>query len=148
MNDIDLTQFSGETLIDVTGFSVDSDEVKFFFDDGTALRLYHVGDCCESVAVSHVYGSPSNFIGKKISSIQKEINPPWHEIDGEDYESFTVTAYTISFRRLTLKLRVIFLGVSNGYYWEGVDEAVLNGLKPLPKAVPKEEQSSAPQYDI
>lgn len=44
----------GKTITNISGLSVDSDEVIFECSDGTRYKMFHERDCCESVSFEQI----------------------------------------------------------------------------------------------
>ena len=59
----DLKIMEGATIVEITGAEEDNDEVIFTLDNGYAVKLHHVQDCCESVYIADVIGDPEDLIG-------------------------------------------------------------------------------------
>ena len=117
---MDLTPLSrliGATVREVTGATRESEEVRIVTDRGT-LRLWHQGQCCESVSVEDVTGDPADLVGGVVSLAEERDSGPMPE-GHEPGESETWTFYEIRTTRGDLTLR--WLGTSNGYYSESVD---------------------------
>lgn len=104
----------GKTVAAVEGAAKDSGEITFRLTDGSAYRMFHYQDCCESVAVADITGNVSDIIGAEILMADESSN------SGEtgDYESYTWTFY--KFGTINGYLDIRWLGSSNGYYSESV----------------------------
>ena len=90
------------------------DEIIFYCTDGTAYRMYHEQDCCESVTIDDICGDIELLIGKPISFAREATNSG----DTEDDDSFTYTFYHIA--NLNTYVTIRWYGESNGYYSESV----------------------------
>lgn len=105
----------GCTMAEVHGAAGD-DEMLFVSDNGKTFRFYHEQDCCETVTIEDVCGAVQDLVGSPL--VQAE------EVDGETppqdtWESSTWTFY--KFATVKGSVTVRWLGVSNGYYSEGVE---------------------------
>lgn len=89
--------------------------------DGSAFLAYHMQDCCESVEVWDTTGKFVDLIGKPLVAVSESESGDWPEDvakPGYPHESFTWTTHV--FETADAKVRVRWLGTSNGYYGEGV----------------------------
>lgn len=97
------------------------DEIIFHTSDGTAYRMSHYQDCCESVTVEDICGDLNDLLNTPIvqafEKTNSEENPP--DVKKEYQDSFTWTFYTLSTIKGTVTIR--WYGESNGYYSESVD---------------------------
>ena len=81
--------------------------------DGRSYRMLHHQDCCERVDLEDVCGDVEDLIGSPIvTAEERSMRGP------SQYESSTWTFYELATNRGSMTLR--WLGVSNGYYGEGV----------------------------
>jgi len=95
------------------------DELIFIFSDGTAAKLYHEQDCCESVTIDDVNGDWNDLLNVPLLVAEERSG----EYAAPEYaDSYTWTFYT--FRSINGSVDMRWLGESNGYYSEGVDFAV------------------------
>ena len=89
------------------------------FSDGSAMKMYHSQDCCESVTIDDINGDLNDLIGTTIllAELRTNINEcgPVDEYD----ESYTWSFYTFRTRKGFVDIR--WYGTSNGYYSEDVD---------------------------
>ena len=118
-NNHNINVLNGRTIVNVSGLEAGSDEVAFVCSDGSAWRMVHVQDCCESVSVAEVIGDVSDLIGAVVIEAREDTNnddPPSGEYQPD---SFTWTFYTIQTSKGAVTIR--WLGESNGYYSESVD---------------------------
>jgi hypothetical protein len=116
--------FVGKTIESIQGAEAGSEDVTFFFTDGTAVSTYHSQDCCESVSIDRVAGDMQELIGKIITSASEEES---HEGDREYGESCTWTEQT--FEADGVKAMLVWLGQSNGYYSETPYTRITHGAK-------------------
>jgi hypothetical protein len=117
IKDVQVDAMLGETLTDISGLEVGSDEVRFTTESGRTFRMYHSQDCCESVSVNEIVGNVSDLIGSpllKSEDVSSADFPP-----PENPDSYTWTFYHFATIKGYVTLR--WLGESNGYYSEGVD---------------------------
>ena len=112
----------GKTLVSMTGNPGD-DEITFYCTDGSAFKLYHSQDCCETVEVESITGDPADLIGSPVTLAEEstsDTNPPGVPVP-EYQDSFTWTFYKFATRKGYVDVR--WYGESNGYYSESVDFA-------------------------
>lgn len=108
-----ISMLLGQTLVSITGMDRGSEEVVFTTAEGKRYRMLHHQDCCESVQLEDVCGDVDDLIGSPITLAEER------SMEGPSrYESSTWTFYALSTRQGHVDLR--WLGVSNGYYGEGV----------------------------
>ena len=117
-----LTEMEGRIIVSVEGLEQNSEEVVFTYIDGGRTRLYHSPDCCETVDLADFDAPESKDLeGHYIISAEENTNesdPP------ECAESHTWTFYNIHTSGGSIWMR--WLGTSNGYYSEEVDEVTVN----------------------
>ena len=109
----------GKTMVEA-GPSEDKSEFIFKDTEGNYYRLYHSQECCESVSIEDICGSPEDLIGYPILQAEESTsNTNPEDIKKEYQDSFTWTFYRIT----TMKGQVVirWYGESNGYYSEGVN---------------------------
>lgn len=99
------------------GILNDSDEVLYFVTNGGIFKMYHEGDCCESVTLEDVVGDPRDLKGALI--VTAEVALSSEEEGHASYESCTWSFYKIATPQGDLTIR--WFGTSNGYYSETVD---------------------------
>jgi hypothetical protein len=99
-----------------------SNEMTFYTTDGRAFMFHHYQDCCESVYIEDVVGDVEDLIGSPLVMAEEVSNmdapKPEHA-----YESYTWTFYRFGTNKGSITVR--WLGVSNGFYSEGVSFEVL-----------------------
>lgn len=101
----------GRTLASVVG--IPEDNVLFTLDDGSAYRMQHHQDCCESVVIEQVDGDISDIIGSPLLIAETSFKKQNTE-DGTQGWTF--------YRFATVKgyVTIRWSGNSNGYYSVGV----------------------------
>lgn len=99
------------------------EELHFYAADGTAYRLYHEQDCCESVRIEDITGNLADLVGSPITLAREASSGDWPtDVPRPEWlDSFTWTFY--SFATVKGYVDVRFLGESNGSYSEEVDFA-------------------------
>jgi hypothetical protein len=102
----------GKTLASVTG--IEDNKVIFTLDDGTAYKMYHFQDCCESVRIEQVDGDISDLIGSPLLMAEAS-----YEKKDTDYGIEGWTFYRFATQKGYVTIR--WSGNSNGYYSIGVD---------------------------
>lgn len=125
--DYDAAEFKGKTLtaVAITGHRecdpADIDQIDFTFADGKRFRMHHSQNCCESVCVHDMSGDLQALVGSPLTVAKQETSEEWPaDVKPLQYnESFTWT--TFYFETDASKVRLRWLGQSNGYYGEGVD---------------------------
>lgn len=109
----------GCTLVGIIGLQENSKLIEFHVDDGRVFELLHHQDCCEDVSVVDVTGDAADLIGSplllaEVATNSDDLPPP------DSYaESWTWTFYKLATVKGDVAIR--WLGMSNGYYGEGVD---------------------------
>lgn len=103
----------------LTAVEKSDEEILFRLADGSAYKMYHSQDCCETVRVEEVIGDLDDLVGSPILQAEEVSNADAAAPEGA--ESYTWTFYKLA----TIKGRVTvrWLGESNGYYGEHVDFA-------------------------
>lgn len=119
-----IKQLEGITLEQVI-VNEDRDEIIFVQAAGKnpvrktkAWKMFHSGDCCESVTIDDINGDLDDLIGSPILDAREESGEILPAKDKSD-DSFTWTFYRISTIKGTVVIR--WYGTSNGYYSENVD---------------------------
>ena len=115
----EIKALEGKVIKEIIGVSKDSDEIRFFIEDGSCYLMYHEQDCCEAVYLEDFDGDVSDLVGAVVISAE-EVSGEIPE-EGTYYEddSCTWTFYKIETNKGGLWLR--WFGTSNGYYSESVD---------------------------
>jgi len=111
-----------ETLIGAVPIQVTQDgdyRITITFDDGRKIKFFHEQDCCEDVHIEDVNGDWADLIGVPLLVMEareseEELGPNGHS---------TWAFYT--FRSIKGSVDVRWCGVSNGYYSERVDYAIV-----------------------
>lgn len=119
----DRAEFStllGKTLTVVE--RIGDEAIVFRCDDGTAFKMLHNDDCCESVAIESIVGDLTDLIGSPITMAEESTSDTWPsdaKPPGYTADSFTWTFYKLATVKGYVTIR--WLGESNGYYSESVD---------------------------
>lgn len=106
--------------------------VRFETPTGRVFHLRHYQDCCEEVYLQNVCGDLQDLVGEPLTLAEEAISnqhPADYEPTGYE-DSFTWTFYKFATRKGYVDLR--FIGMSNGYYSEGVE---LYEQKPKPLVI-------------
>lgn len=117
INDLFRNKIIGKTVKSISGATCGSDEIWFYFTDGTSMRMYHEQNCCECVEVEDVCGDINDLIGHKILDAEERTNSDGRGKSEWD-SSFTWTFY--AFRTDNGYVDIRWYGSSNGYYSERV----------------------------
>lgn len=117
--DADVSELIGHTMASVERINDGQDDVVYFRSTGgTAWRMYHRQDCCESVTIEDICGDLNDLVGSPILMAEESSNgddPP----DICEPESYTWTFYKFATAKGYVTIR--WYGESNGYYSESVD---------------------------
>jgi len=117
-----INELIGKTLKSVT-VSEDKSEMIFTVDDGSAYKMYHDQECCESVEVEDICGELEDLVGSQILKAECSSSEGEGEA-GEDIKEYWEGTYTWTYYKLaTLKgyVDIRWYGSSNGCYSEKVD---------------------------
>lgn len=106
----------GEVMSEV---SESGDEMVFNSSSGKVFKFLHQQDCCESVTIEDVCGDINDLVGSPLLVAEEVDNLDDFEPEEGNYESCTWTFY--KFATVKGSVTVRWLGVSNGYYSEGVN---------------------------
>lgn len=122
---VEIAILKGKTIVAAEN---KGDEINFRCSDGSAYKMYHSQDCCESVSVEDIVGDLSDLYGAPILEAREEIssgeNP--EGVPKKEYQdSFTWTFYIL--RTLYATVTIRWYGESNGYYSESVDFEQVEG---------------------
>ena len=122
--EVDFSELRGETIVNVE--TDDNEFIIFHCASGNVFKMYHMQNCCESVAIEDVAGGTlHDLVGQEIIEAYESSNSdnPKARTYGDDVEytddSCTWTFYTIRTMNTTLTIR--WYGSSNGYYSESVN---------------------------
>lgn len=102
------------------------DQVLFYLDDNTILKMFHQQDCCESVYLAETHGDLRDLVGSPIIYAD-ERSEDTSDSDYGDVEEWTF--YEI--RNINASVTLRWVGTSNGYYSTGVDCHII----PIPDGV-------------
>tara|TARA_R110000751_G_C13585531_1_gene460376 strand:- start:81 stop:452 length:372 start_codon:yes stop_codon:yes gene_type:complete len=92
------------------------DQIVFTLEDDTEIKFHHQQDCCESVGIDTINGDLSSLINARIVSTHRDVNSE-AEVCGDSKTTTTDTFISENGNCVT----VTWVGVSNGYYSEGVN---------------------------
>lgn len=110
----------GKTILDIKGAEKQNDCIIFYCEDGSAYKMFHSQDCCESVYIEDICGNIDSLIGYPIlmaEDISNECN--METVNDYDDFSYTWTYYKIATIKGYVTIR--WYGESNGFYSESVD---------------------------
>jgi hypothetical protein len=113
-NKVDVDVLLGKTLRSISG--VDESDIIFTTSEGERYRMYHDQDCCEGVRIEDIDGDINDLVGTPLLQAEEVSDYDGGELDEDSY---TWTFYKFATIKGYVTLR--WLGVSNGYYSEGVD---------------------------
>lgn len=116
-----LASFIGKTPTCV--IRLGDDELIFEFTDGSAFKLYHYQDYCESVYIESIVGDLNDLVGHPLTMCEEVSSAGVGPKEAEySSESFTWTFY--KFATIKGYVDVRWYGTNNGYfgyYGVGVD---------------------------
>lgn len=127
----DFAKMKNETLREIRGCVVGSEQVDFLCESGRVFRLYHSQNCCESVQVEDIAGDLDDLIGSPLVLCELVTNQDHLPGATQPSDSFTWSFYKMATVKGYVTLR--WLGESNGYYGE---EAYFEEIQPYPKHLP------------
>jgi hypothetical protein len=105
------------------------DSITFSMSNGKSYKMFHKQDCCEGVNITSIVGDLESLIGSPIIVAREETDSEGSPADeqGPEYMDDSHTWTTYWFETETAKVRIRWLGTSNGYYSESVEiEEVYN----------------------
>lgn len=122
--DAKFEDLAGKTLrqVEVVKAGKGDDQVRFVPMEGPAFVMHHCQDCCEYVDIEDICGDVDDLVGTPIllaEAVSNEQGEPRPRSVVSEYDSYTWTFYKFSTIKGSVTIR--WLGVSNGYYSEGVD---------------------------
>lgn len=111
----------GKTFTKIEGAEEGNDEIRFHCSDGTAYKLYHEQDCCESVTIEDICGEIECLLNSPILQAEEVVSEESPEDAVRPYQddSETWTFYKLATVKGYVTIR--WYGSSNGYYSESVD---------------------------
>ncbi len=114
----EVSELLGKTLTKIENHG---DELRFFCTDGSAYKMFHERDCCESVSLDDICGNLDDLIGSPLLMAEEVSNDKIPEREEGAYapDSETWTFYKFATIKGYVDLR--WYGTSNGYYSESVD---------------------------
>jgi hypothetical protein len=130
----EIKELLGKVLLKIEN---ENDELTFHCDSGEKYKLFHIGDCCESVTIDDINGDLEDLIGTPILLAEEVSNDEFvntfessfKDVEGsysqmDDNGNYKPESYTWTFYKFaTIKgyVDIRWFGESNGYYSEGVD---------------------------
>lgn len=111
---IKFSDLKGKIILSISGCQDQSEQVLIKTTDGIFI-LEHTQDCCESVYLEDIVGSPSDLCGAYVSLAEESLG----DAATSSNESATWTFYNICTPKGDLQLR--WYGTSSGYYSETVN---------------------------
>lgn len=118
---MEFSELAGYRIIGISGAIADSERITIRLNKGgfeRVVEMYHDQNCCESVYVESVVGSPEKMVGQEIVRAVEATNREAPRLSKYD-DSFTWTYYTLFGEDSSLTIR--WYGTSNGYYSESVE---------------------------
>jgi hypothetical protein len=114
----DAAVLRGKTITEITQSG--NDELRITTNDGKQYLMHHEQDCCESVVIRDITGDLQSLVGSPLVVASEETGGDWPaDVERPEWlDSYTWTTYF--FETATAKVRVRWLGESNGYYSESV----------------------------
>jgi len=113
----------GTTIVKIEGMTEGSDTVYFYLEGGRRFLMTHHQDCCEDVTIHDINGVVEDLLNSPITMALESSN----EDTSADYGSATWTFYKLATIKGFVDIR--WLGISNGYYSEGVCFEEIKGDK-------------------
>ena len=116
---VKIDSFIGLTFVEI--INRQNQELIFVTDNGVKYKMFHEGDCCETVELNDICGDLDDLLNTPILKAEEVCsceNPEGIEIP-EYQESFTWTFYKLATIKGYVDLR--WYGESNGYYSESVE---------------------------
>ena len=108
----------------VKGKFLENDAIVFKFDDGRVFALSHLQDCCEEVVIESIDGELNDLVGQPL--LMAEV--AYQKVDEDNCtdatwgDCYTSTWSFYKFATINGYVTIRFLGTSNGYYSETVDD--------------------------
>lgn len=115
---LDASALRGETLVSV---SVDRDEdsIRFETASGRRFRMHHSQDGREHVRIHDILGDPQSLLGSPLVVSREETSGEWpKDVDESGYLCDIFTWTSFFFETGTSKVRIRWLGESDGYWSE------------------------------
>lgn len=135
INNVEVSDLLGKTIIDVETSKTDEDLVKdnvltFITEEGEMYKFIHNQACCESVYIEDITGNLDNLVGSPLAVAEVVTNSTDDKDDefntieagpdpDENYLSYTWTYY--KFATIKGYVTIRWFGESNGFYSEEVD---------------------------
>ncbi len=109
-----LNDIKNKIVLEITNNKFSS--LIFKCHDGSEYTMQHRQDCCENVYLEDINGDLNDLIGSKIIQAEESSSDASATV-GESSGTWTFYKFATIKGYVTLR----WLGVSNGYYSEGVD---------------------------
>lgn len=115
---LDASALKGKTITSIS--NLDDESIRFSTSDGKDYVMFHSQNCCESVMVHDIVGDLNSLVGNPLVVAREETSSVWPaDVETREYvDSYTWTSYF--FETATSKVRIRWLGESNGWYSESV----------------------------
>jgi hypothetical protein len=116
---LDASALRGKTITSIK--NVEGNQIQFSTSDGNKYLMRHRQECCEMVSVHDIIGELTSLVGSPLIVAREEAQgDEWpNDAPPPEYRhSFTWTTYFLETERS--KVRIRWLGRSNGYYSESV----------------------------
>lgn len=72
----DVSELNGKTITEIVGMHAGSESVDIYCSDGSAYRMYHEQDCCESVELEDVVGDYEDLLNTPMIEAREDTNHP------------------------------------------------------------------------
>jgi hypothetical protein len=112
----DIKDMIGKTFVSVA--NIGDQFLSFTAENGDKYVFYHDQDCCETVEIQDVVGDLEDLVGSPILEADEASNN-----EEGDWDSRTWTFY--KFGTIKGHVNIRWLGSSNGYYSESVDQCII-----------------------
>lgn len=117
-----VSELVGKTI---TSIDNSGSELVFNCSDGTAYKMYHEQDCCESVTIDDITGDLEDLLNTPILKAEESCSTGDQKDNYDD--SCTWTYYKFATIKGYVDIR--WYGTSNGYYSESVSFVELSDDK-------------------
>lgn len=119
----DASHFKGKTITSIKRIEAQYDDsIVFTTSEGKTYKMFHEQDCCEGVGITGILGDLNSLIGSPLLVAREETDSSGHLSDeaAPEYMDDSHTWTTYWFETEKAKVRIRWLGTSNGYYSESV----------------------------